>query len=105
MDISDSQVRRILSDKQCQDIFDHVTRVNIAHAKGINKQFIKLCYDDDKKIRLDAIKQYQKNIGISPSHAPSQFIFNILNQGGSIQFGPAVAAVLDSVIDVEPLEE
>ena len=83
--LSIPQTYRILSDNQCQQILDQVMRVNIAHAKGINKRFLKHCYDtEDKKISLDAIKQYQKIVGIAPSHAVSLFIQNIYNDNRAI---------------------
>lgn len=80
--ITQRQVQRILKDDQCKAILDHTMRVNISHAKGINKQFLTMCYPDkdgkvDRKIQLDAIKQYHKITGIAPSHATSLFIQNI----------------------------
>lgn len=82
--ISKVQTYRILQDDQCKDILDHVMRVNIAHAKGINKKFLQHCYSEDDKLSLDAIKQYQKNVGIAPSHATSLFIQNIYNDNRTL---------------------
>ena len=92
INIRGSLVRKVLRDDQCQEILDHVMRVNIAHAKGINKKFLRHCYSDDAKISLDAIKQYQKNIGITPSHTQSIHIQNIFNQ---VNIGPLTPAALD----------
>jgi len=85
INISDRRVRQILTDQQCRNIIDHAIRQQIAATKGINKEFIKLCYHDDPKIKLDAIKQWQKNIGIAPSHTSNVFFTNIYNDNrGSI---------------------
>ena len=82
--VSDRRVRQILNDKQCKNIIDQAIRVQIAHTRGINKEFIKLCYHDDPKIQLDAIKQHQKNVGIAPTHTVNQFFANIYNDNRSI---------------------
>ena len=85
INIADRTVRHILSDQQCRNIIDHAIRQQIAATKGINKRFIQLCYHDDPKISLDAIKQWQKNIGIAPSHTSNVFFTNIYNDNrGSI---------------------
>jgi len=115
INIKGSQVRKVLRDDQCKTIIDNAIRQQIAATKGINREFIKLCFHTDPKIKLDAIKQHQKNIGITPTHTVNQFFQAIyqdnrqlITQDVEALFGllsgqAAGAADAEDIIDAELL--
>ena len=82
--------------------------MNAAAANGIGKRFIQLCFDEDKTIRLNAIKEYHKIMGIAPAHTPSVFIQNIFKTQTDIRFGPTIQAIInhDSALEMgDPIDE
>lgn len=80
--LTKGRISQILKDDEIKDLIDQTHRIYAAHAKGIAKEFLKLCYDKDKNIKLSAIKNYQKIMGFLPAHLQNQFItqINIKNE-------------------------
>ncbi len=68
--IQTRQVINILADNKAIAIIKRTTKRYIAASTGTSKRHIKLCFDDDKKLSLDAIKEVNRIIGISQSHTP-----------------------------------
>lgn len=79
-DISIGQVHNILSDDKLREIIKGTMRVYAAHAKGIGKEFLKLCYDQDKQVKLKAIDGYHKIMGLLGTHTQNLFIQNLMVQ-------------------------
>ena len=75
--LSHQRVSQILSDKQIKEILEEAQRYYISKAPEIKENFIKLCMDENKKISLDAIKEWHKITGIAPSQIQSQFLQQI----------------------------
>ena len=92
--LSGARVTRVLQDKQIKELLTGIFGIYAAHAKGIAKGFLKLCYDTDNKIRLDAIKEYHKIMGLSPSHATNQFLVNVYNDNRVQTVNPGVLQAL-----------
>ena len=90
---------------------------NIAvHVCVVANKLVTICMDDEHKDQMAAIKTYCQIMGLSPSHATSQFITNIYNDnrqqtiapGVMEALGPALARITgqidddgSSVIDIE----
>lgn len=99
--LSGGHVRNLLAtDERCRQILDDVHRVNILRAKGINRRLLKLCYDDDKKISLDAIKHHNKITRITPTHTPGgNTVFNQIyndNRGIPVDQVPRIMEALEA---------
>jgi len=94
--VSQSTVCRMLSDSKAKAIIDRVHNRYISAAKGISKQFIKLCYSDSASIRVKAIAEYHRIIGITPSNKPSIFIDKLYNQTNNTVISQDVLELLKS---------
>ena len=97
--ISDRHVRRILSDDRVKRLLDSTHRIYASHLKGIGKQFLRLCYDDDKAVKGKAISEYHKIMGITPAHTQSIFIGNIYQQT-NLTADPQLLAMLGRALGV-----
>ena len=111
--LSQKQVSNILRDDEVKEVLDGVYREYAFHAPWIAQEFIALCNDEDKKIRLDAIKEFQKIMGISPTHTVNHFLTNIYAAQGDVILAGQVGRLLGRddrqplapVIDVNPQSE
>ena len=77
MGISQPAVSYALQDPEIKELLTNVNKYLTSYATAIEPELIRLCFDEDKSIRLRAIGDYNKIIGITPSHTPSIFINNL----------------------------
>jgi len=49
----------------------------LTYAQDVKRGFMELCLSKDPKIKQKAISEYHSIMGISPTHAPSQFLQQI----------------------------
>jgi len=105
--ISQPRVSQILSDDKIKSLLTNVHKMYAAASKGIGREFLKLCFDSDKKIRSDNIKEWHKIMGIAPSHAQSVFIQNIYNDNRRMAVAPEVVTLLQDagLYDIDPETE
>jgi predicted XRE-type DNA-binding protein len=83
--VTQGRVSQILSDDDIKAELDSVHRMYASKAQEIGKGFLELCGDtEDKSIMLNAIKEYHKIMGISPSNQSNTFIANIYQQNSAI---------------------
>lgn len=109
MDISQGRVSQILNDKEIKAELDGVHRMYASRAKEIGVTFLDLCGDkEDKAISLNAIKEYHKIMGISPTNQQNTFIANIYQQNSAIpqeslkMLGEFFAGQNNPIIDLLP---
>ncbi len=98
--ISQPRVNQLLSDDKVRQLLQDTVRVYASHAKGIRKQFIKLCYSDDEGIQSKNIAEWHKIMGIAPVHTSSVYITQIIGQQ-TIVSNPTVLAALSHVLDAQ----
>ena len=114
--VSKSTVHRKLHKSQ---VIALVNKANEVMAKSVVKgalKLVKISHDDNHKDQVKAIGMIQANMGLSPTHAPTQFQVNIYNDnrqqtiapGVMEALGPALARITgqidddgSSVIDIE----
>jgi hypothetical protein len=83
--VTQGRISQILSDEDIKKELDNVHRMYASKAQEISTNFLDHCMDkEDKTLSLNAIKEYHKVMGISPSNVQTTFISNIYQQNNVI---------------------
>ena len=100
--IDRSQVSRVLSNEHAREIVQSSVRAMATHAREVGLRLIELTRDDDKQVRLKAIAEYDKVIGIAGAHA-STVIQNIYIDQRVQQLQPQLLQALQGnmVVDAD----
>jgi len=99
IDVTQPTISRILSDDRVRAILDRTFRRYVAASTGIGRQFIRLCFDEDKSIRLKAVVEWNRMMGYLPSHTQSVHIANTYNDHGVHVHSPEVVQILNQTLD------
>ena len=92
--LSQPTISHIVTNDKCRDIIDNAIKLQIIATEAINRRFIGLCLHKDPKISLDAIKQWQRNVGIAPSYSGNLFLTNIYNDSRSVNISADASKLL-----------
>ena len=98
LDLSYRQIARRLQDSDVKEILENTVRFYALYAEEIGDSLIGLCGSEKEEIRLKAIDQYYKVLGINTSHAPI-FIQNIYQDQRSIYYSPHIQNIIDKECD------
>jgi len=96
-----------LQDKDVKEKIDNAIKYYSMFAPVVQEGFAELLVDPEKDIRLKAIQEYHKVMGITGSQT-SVFIQNILNIQGNVTLSPRMQSLLTQhpdIIDVTPYND
>ena len=77
--ISFQRVSQILKTDEIKIVLEDTIRGYLAEAPSIRDELLSLCRDDDPRVRVQAIRKFNKVTGISPSHMPSMILTQVYN--------------------------
>lgn len=75
--LSYPRVSQILNSEQVKVLVQSAISGYLAEAPKIQERFLGLCFHEDPKISLDAIKEWHKVTGFAPSHTSSMVLQQI----------------------------
>jgi transposase len=77
--LSLAQTYRVVSGDEPQEVIKGIVAKYLTRAEQISDEFLELCEDDDKGIKLKAIQEYHKITGVSPTHTQSTVLQQVIN--------------------------
>lgn len=98
VDLSHSQVALRLKDKDVSDRITGIVKYYASFDKEVQKGFMALVLDTDKDVRLKAVSEYHKVMGITSPH-PSVLIQKIYQDNRVITYAPHIQAIINQQVD------
>ena len=92
--VSKSTVARMLKKPEIRALIDRAWNNISIHVCAVSDKLVNMALNDDHKDQLAAIKAYTQIMGLSPSHATTQFITQIYNDNRVQTVNPGVLAAL-----------
>ena len=100
-------ISRIVNNSDARNIIKDTQRFYIAMAPAVIDRFLTCINSDDQKIRLQAIKEWHRIVGIAPTQTPNVFLQQIyVDQRKQTIIDPGVMQALGNTVQaIESVED